>query len=111
MIGGESNGAQVAAVQMLRANQAFGTAGTPGAGDCSSFFGGKLLIADRGNDRLLLLDAALHLAWKYPSAHTARAPSRFYFPDDAFFVNHGTGIMSNEEQNGRSWRSPTRQGR
>jgi putative pyrroloquinoline-quinone binding quinoprotein/Kelch motif protein len=97
IIGGESNGAQVASVQMLRVNRAFGTAGAPGAG--SPYFGGKLLIADRGNNRLLLLDAALHLVWKYPSAHTARDPSRFYFPDDAFFVDHGSAILSNQEQN------------
>ncbi len=71
--------------------------GAPGAG--SPYFGGKLLIADRGNNRLLLLNASLHLAWKYPSAHTARDPSRFYFPDDAFFIDHGTAILSNQEQN------------
>jgi outer membrane protein assembly factor BamB len=39
-------------------------------------------------------------SWKYPSAHTARDPSRFYFPDDAFFTDHGTAILSNQEENG-----------
>ncbi|MGI8451528.1 MAG: PQQ-binding-like beta-propeller repeat protein [Streptosporangiaceae bacterium] len=97
IIGGESDGALVSSVQMLRANRAFGTAGAPGAG--SPYFGARLLIADRGNNRLLLLDALLHLVWKYPSAHTARDPSRFYFPDDAFFIDHGTAILSNQEQN------------
>jgi hypothetical protein len=97
ILGGESNGALVASVQLLRANRAFGTAGAAGAG--SPYFGGKLLIADRGNNRLLLLDAAMHLVWKYPSAHTARDPLRFYFPDDAFFTDHGTAILSNQEQN------------
>lgn len=97
IIGGESDGALVASVQMLRANRAFGAAGAPGAG--SPFYGAKLLIADRGNNRLLLLDPQLHLLWKYPSAHTVRDPSRFYFPDDAFFIDHGTAILSNQEQN------------
>jgi outer membrane protein assembly factor BamB len=97
IIGGESNGALVSSVQMLRANRAFGTAGAAGAG--SPFYGAKLLIADRGNNRLLLLDPQLRLLWKYPSAHTARNPSRFYFPDDAFFIDHGTAILSNQEQN------------
>ena len=97
IIGGESNGALVSSVQMLRANRAFGTAGAPGAG--SPYFGAKLLIADRGNNRLLLLDPTLHLVWKYPSARTAPDPSRFYFPDDAFFIDHGTAILSNQEQN------------
>ena len=97
IVGGESGGALVATVQMLRPNRAFGTAGAPGAG--SPYFGARLLIADRGNNRLLLLDDTMHLVWKYPSAHTARDPSRFYFPDDAFFTDHGTAILSNQEQN------------
>jgi PQQ-like domain len=97
IIGGESDGVLVASVQMVRPNRAFGTAGAAGAG--SPFFGAKLLIADRGNNRLLLLDPQLNLLWKYPSAHTVRDPSRFYFPDDAFFIDHGTAILSNQEQN------------
>jgi outer membrane protein assembly factor BamB len=97
IIGGESHGALLASVQMLRPNRAFGMAGAPGAG--SPYFGGRLLIADRGNDRLLLLDPGLHLVWKYPSARSPRNPLHFYFPDDAFFINHGTAILSNQEQN------------
>jgi hypothetical protein len=97
IVGGESHGSFVAAVQMLRANPAFGTAGAPGAG--SPYFGDKLLIADRGNNRLLLLDDTNHVVWKYPSAKAPRDPLQFYFPDDAFFFNHGTAIVSNQEQN------------
>jgi hypothetical protein len=97
IVGGESHGAVVAAVQMLRPNEAFGTAGAPGAG--SPYFGARLLIADRGNNRLLLLTDTMHVAWKYPSARTPRDPLRFYFPDDAFFIKHGTAIISNQEQN------------
>ena len=97
IIGGESNGALVASVQMLRPDRAFGTAGAPGAG--SPYFGARLLIADRGNNRLLLLNAAMHVVWKYPSAAAPRDPLRFYFPDDAFFTGHGTAIISNQEQN------------
>jgi len=97
IVGGESHGALVAAVQMLRPNEAFGTAGAPGAG--SPYFGARLLIADRGNNRLLLLTDTMHVAWKYPSARAPRDPLRFYFPDDAFFIKHGTAIISNQEQN------------
>jgi hypothetical protein len=62
-------------------------------------FTGKLLIADRGNNRLLLVDAAKRVYWRYPSP-TARAPrGGFYFPDDAFFVRGGRAIISNEEDN------------
>ena len=95
--GGESRGTPVAAVQMFRPNTAFGRAGAPGAG--SPYFGAKLLIADRGNNRLLLLDDTMHLVWKYPSAHSPPDRLKFYFPDDAFFIDHGKAIISNQEQN------------
>ena len=96
-MGGESNGALVSSVQMLRPNRAFGVAGAPGAG--SPYFGAKLLIADRGNNRLLLLTDTNQVVWKYPSAKTPRDPLQFYFPDDAFFIARGTAIISNQEQN------------
>jgi outer membrane protein assembly factor BamB len=95
--GGESSGVPVAAVQMLRPNAGFGQAGAPGAG--SPYFGARLLIADRGNNRLLLLDDTMHLVWKYPSSHSPPSRFQFYFPDDAFFIHHGTAIISNQEQN------------
>ena len=97
IVGGESGGTVVSAVQMLRPDRAFGTAGAPGAG--SPYFGARLLIADRGNNRLLLMDAAMHVVWRYPSPGLPRDPLRFYFPDDAFFTDHGTAIISNQEQN------------
>src|SRR5215469_17413299 len=82
---------------MMRPNRAFGTAGAAGAG--SPFFGAKLLIADRGNDRLLLIDNQDKVEWTYPSAYAAAPPGGFYFPDDAFFARHGTEIISNQENN------------
>jgi hypothetical protein len=97
IVGGESGGTLVSAVQMLRPDRAFGTAGAAGAG--SPYFGAKLLIADRGNNRLLLMNAAMHVVWRYPSPGLPRDPLRFYFPDDAFFIDHGTAIISNQEQN------------
>ena len=97
IVGGESDGALVSSVQMLRPDRAFGTAGAPGAG--SPYFGARLLIADRGNNRLLLLDARMHVVWRYPSPAAPRDRLGFYFPDDAFFTGHGTAIISNQEQN------------
>jgi outer membrane protein assembly factor BamB len=97
IIGGESHGALTGTVQMLRPNRAFGIAGVPGAG--SPYFGAKLLIADRGNNRLLVLTDTMQVAWRYPSPAAPRDPLHFYFPDDAFFVDHGTAILSNQEQN------------
>jgi outer membrane protein assembly factor BamB len=86
IVGGESGGVVVSAVQMLRPDRAFGTAGAPGAG--SPYFGAELLIADRGNNRLLVMDAAMHVVWRYPAPGLPRDPLRFYFPDDAFFTGH-----------------------
>jgi hypothetical protein len=62
-------------------------------------FRGQLLIADRGNNRLLLVDAHKHILWQYPTASRPAPTGGFYFPDDAFFVQHGRAIISNEEDN------------
>jgi len=97
VVGGESGGSQLADIQMLTTNRSFGTAGAAGAG--SPYFGGKLLIADRGNNRLLLLNASNRRIWKFPSRSAPHDRYGFFFPDDAFFVDHGHAIISNQEQN------------
>ncbi len=80
----------------LRPSPYGGAAGSASAG---SPYSGTLLIADRGNDRLIALNAARQLTWTYPSASMPPPPGGFYFPDDAFFFNKGTGIISNQEDN------------
>jgi outer membrane protein assembly factor BamB len=60
-------------------------------------FQGHLLIADRGNDRLLLVNADKQLVWSFPSAAHPAPAEGFYFPDDAFFIKHGTAIITNQE--------------
>jgi outer membrane protein assembly factor BamB len=62
-------------------------------------FAGQLLVADRGNDRLLVLDASHHVVWSYPSPDLPQPPVPFYFPDDAFWVHGGRAILVNEEEN------------
>jgi hypothetical protein len=64
-------------------------------------FTGRLLIADRGNNRLLVVNAAKKVLWRFPSHAHPAPPGGFYFPDDAFFTHGGTQIISNEEQNER----------
>ena len=97
IIGGESNNQVTNVVQMITPNSSFGIAGTVGAG--SPYYGEKLLIADRGNNRILLLNPAMQIVWQYPSPTTPASPFKIYFPDDAFFANHGTAIISNQENN------------
>ncbi len=97
LVGGESNTQVVNVVQMLRPNIQFGIAGTSGAG--SPYYGDKLLIADRGNNRLLVMNSAMKIIWKYPSKSLPASNKNFYFPDDAFFADHGHVIISNQENN------------
>lgn len=78
-------------------NPGFGFAGRPGAG--SPYYGYRLLIADRGSNRLLLMGPSMQVTWTYPSATSPPDPLGFYFPDDAFFVHHGSAIISNQEEN------------
>jgi hypothetical protein len=100
LVGGESGSTPQATVQILKPNVTFGTAGAPGAG--SPYFGQKLLIADRGNNRMLVLDDTGSVIWTYPnppSMPPPPGPRGFYFPDDTFFIHHGTAIISNQEEN------------
>jgi hypothetical protein len=98
IVGGETTGARPSAdVQVVIPNRAFGSAGAAGAG--SPFFGSRLLVADRGNDRILLLDDRDRIVWKYPARGRAAPRGGFYFPDDAFFIHHGRAIISNQEDN------------
>lgn len=98
IVGGEvAGGTPTSTVQVLEPNFGFGDAGMRGAG--SPFFGDQLLVADRGNNRLLVLNDAGQVIWAYPSKHAPPPPGGFYFPDDAFFIRHGTAIISNQEEN------------
>jgi hypothetical protein len=103
LLGGAGAGAEaLATVVSLRAHRvtpAPSKASPPPAS--SPPFGGMLMIADRGNNRLLVVNADKRVLWRYPSAGHPAPPGGFYFPDDAFFTHHGTGIISNEEQNER----------
>ncbi len=80
----------------LRLSPYGGPAGPSAAG---APFSGTFLIADRGNDRLVAIDPNRNITWQYPSASMPPPPGGFYFPDDAFFIKHGTGIISNQEDN------------
>jgi hypothetical protein len=64
-------------------------------------FDGHLLIADRGNNRLLVVNARKRVLWRYPGPGRPAPPGGFYFPDDAFFTHDGRGIIANEEQDER----------
>lgn len=56
---------------------------------------GALLIADRGNNRMLLVDAQHRILWRYPSGP---GDAHLYFNDDGFVEPGGKAIVSNEEE-------------
>lgn len=57
---------------------------------------GYLLIADRGNNRVLLVDFRKRILWRYPKVgHLPRMP--FHFDDDVFFGPRFDRIISNQE--------------
>ncbi|MBV9660827.1 MAG: hypothetical protein JO337_06695, partial [Acidimicrobiales bacterium] len=76
LVGGEGQLAQPAASVVVARL-------TTGAGPAPAF-DGKLLIADRANNRLLLVNADKRVLWSSPSLS---------LPGDAFFVKHGTEII------------------
>ena len=55
---------------------------------------GYLLIADRGNNRILLVDGRKRILWRYPRGRPAYP---FRFGDDAFFGPDLHTIISNQE--------------
>ena len=56
---------------------------------------GYLLIADRGNNRMLLVDGAHRILWRYPAGSSTAMP--FQFDDDTFFGPNHDRIVSNQE--------------
>jgi outer membrane protein assembly factor BamB len=62
-------------------------------------FAGLMVIADRGNNQILVMRSDKKVIWRYPSPSLPKPPGRFYFPDDAFWVHGGHAILMNEEEN------------
>jgi outer membrane protein assembly factor BamB len=60
-------------------------------------FPGFLLVADRGNDRALLLDGRKRILWRYPRPG-ARPAMPFSYDDDTFFGPGYRTIVSNQEE-------------
>jgi outer membrane protein assembly factor BamB len=94
LVGGEATAPVSGVVVLTRTAATSGVAATE-----QRPFSGHLLIADRGDNRLILVDASKHVSWVYPSASRPGPPGGFYYPDDGFFADHGHSIISNEEEN------------
>ena len=60
---------------------------------------GFLLIADRGNDRILVIGPAGRRVFLFPSPADLRAGRKLYFNDDTFVEPGGKYLIANEEDN------------
>jgi outer membrane protein assembly factor BamB len=61
---------------------------------------GALLIADRGNDRILLVDPGRKTLWRFPTAADRAKGRQLVFDDDTFVEPGGQGLVTNEEDHG-----------
>ena len=79
-----------------------GTAPKPDPNRIASIHGplpGALLIADRGNDRMLLVDPRRRTLWGFPDARDRARGIHLFFDDDTFVEPGGKAIVTNEEDN------------
>lgn len=56
-----------------------------------------LLIADRNNNRLIIINPAGKLLWQFPRPGDLQSGQQFAAPDDAFFTPNGKDIIATEE--------------
>ena len=61
---------------------------------------GYLLIADRGNNRILVVNPEGKIVWRYPTAADVAAGRILHFNDDTFVEPGGRGLIANEEDYG-----------
>jgi outer membrane protein assembly factor BamB len=60
---------------------------------------GYLLIADRGNNRILVVDPQHKIVFKYPTAADLAMGRRLFYNDDTFVEPGGQALIANEEDN------------
>jgi hypothetical protein len=59
---------------------------------------GALLIADRGNNRILLVNAARRTLWLFPTRRDLKRGIHLNYNDDSFVAADGRHIVANEEE-------------
>ena len=58
---------------------------------------GAILIADRGNNRILLVDSHHRVLWRYPTRADRARGQHLVFDDDTFVQPGGKALITNEE--------------
>jgi DNA-binding beta-propeller fold protein YncE len=61
--------------------------------------GGYILIADRGNNRILVVDPQGKIVFLYPTQADLQAGRRLFYNDDTFVEPGGQALIANEEDN------------
>lgn len=76
--------------------------GTPGylaAGSDPSVLPGPILIADKKNNRLVVVSPQGQLLWQWPQPGDLAPGQTFLIPDDAFITPDGKDVIATEEDN------------
>lgn len=73
------------------------TAGHLQPGSDPSVLPGDLLIADKFNNRLIIVDPQGRVRWQFPRPGDLAPGQTFLIPDDAFFTPDGREIVTTEE--------------
>jgi DNA-binding beta-propeller fold protein YncE len=73
------------------------TAGTLAVASDPSVLPSAVLIADRSNNRLVVVDPLGRVTWTFPQPGDLPAGTAFLVPDDAFFSPDGREIVATEE--------------
>jgi outer membrane protein assembly factor BamB len=60
---------------------------------------GYLLIADRGNNRILVVNRRHEIVFRYPNASDLKKGRKLVFNDDTFVEPGGKALIANEEDN------------
>jgi hypothetical protein len=76
-----------------------GTAAAYAAASRIAGLPGFLLIADRGNNRILLVNPHGKIVFSYPSKAEIAAGRKLFFDDDTFVEPGGNYLITNEEDN------------
>ncbi len=74
--------------------------GQPGhlqPGSNPSVLPGPIMIADRNNSRLIIVDPKGRIIWQFPSSGNLSQGQTFIEPDDAFFGPTGNHILATQE--------------
>ena len=92
-----ASGALAAAPAALLAPLAAGAPSYLAPGSDPSVLPGPILIADKLNNRLIVVDPAGHIRWVWPQPGDLTPGQTFLIPDDAFFSPDGRYIIATQE--------------